>query len=89
MENEILNYEPEQSGGTKGERIEDMDEYNEPLYKEVKEFVNTLDTVSISMLQRRFKIGYNKSATFVERMEKEGLVGPPDGSKPRKVLKNR
>ncbi len=87
MEDEILNYEPE-NNKSKGGKIEDMDEYNEPLYKEAKEFVRTLDTVSISMLQRRFKIGYNKSATFVERMEKEGLVGPPDGSKPRKVFKN-
>jgi S-DNA-T family DNA segregation ATPase FtsK/SpoIIIE len=89
MEEEILNYEPETGKTEKNQRIEDMDEYNEPLYKEVKEFVRTLETVSISMLQRRFKIGYNKSATFVERMEKEGLVGPADGSKPRKVLKNR
>ena len=42
--------------------------------------------VSISMLQRRLRIGYNRAKRMVERMEQEGLVGPPDGVRGRKVL---
>ncbi|MDH3390212.1 MAG: DNA translocase FtsK [Desulfobulbaceae bacterium] len=41
---------------------------------------------SISMVQRRLRVGYNRAARMIEIMEKEGLVGPGDGSKPREVL---
>ncbi|MCA1744074.1 MAG: hypothetical protein LC631_09075, partial [Desulfovibrionales bacterium] len=42
---------------------------------------------SISLIQRRFRIGYNKAALFIEQMEKDGILGPQEGSKPRQVLK--
>ncbi|MBQ5727863.1 MAG: hypothetical protein IIV56_02935, partial [Mailhella sp.] len=41
--------------------------------------------VSISLLQRRFRIGFNRAARFVEQMEKDGILGQADGTKPRMV----
>ena len=41
---------------------------------------------SVSMLQRRFRLGYNRAARIVDVMEERGIVGPPDGARPRKVL---
>lgn len=41
---------------------------------------------SVSMLQRRFRIGYNRAARIVDIMEQRGIVGPPDGARPRQVL---
>lgn len=63
---------------------EDLDD----LWDEVLTFIKSRDTVSISMLQRQFRIGYNRSARLVDDLENHGYVGPQDGSKPRQVLIN-
>jgi len=50
------------------------------------EFVIAQDKASVSMLQRKFRIGYNRAARIMDELESKGIVGPEDGSKPRKVL---
>jgi len=61
------------------------DEYDEK-YDEAVAFVAELGQASISLIQRRFRIGYNRAARIVEKMEAEGVVGASDGIKPREVL---
>ncbi|MBN2795868.1 MAG: DNA translocase FtsK [Clostridia bacterium] len=53
------------------------------------ELVVDMEQASISMLQRKFKIGYNRAARLIDEMEERGVVGPSQGSKPRTVLINR
>ncbi len=66
---------------------EDMDDITEdPLYNKAVDFVVTQGKASISMIQRHLRIGFNRAARFVEQMEKDGIVGPQEGSKPREVL---
>ena len=45
-----------------------------------------MEEVSVSKLLREMRLGYNKAAKIIERMEREGVVGPPNGVKPRQVL---
>lgn len=61
---------------------EDTDE----LYDEAVKLVVEMQSASISMLQRRFRIGYSRAARIIDQMEARGVVGPPDGSRPRQVL---
>jgi S-DNA-T family DNA segregation ATPase FtsK/SpoIIIE len=56
------------------------------LYLEIIEFVRQQGKVSISLIQRRFSIGFNKAARYVEQMEQDGIIGPANGSKPREVM---
>jgi S-DNA-T family DNA segregation ATPase FtsK/SpoIIIE len=74
-------------GNTDEEKIAD-DEYDEK-YQEAVELVTQTGQASISMLQRRLRVGYNRAARMIEIMEREGLVGPSDGIKPRQVLIHR
>jgi S-DNA-T family DNA segregation ATPase FtsK/SpoIIIE len=59
----------------------------DPLYSDVVDFVTTLPQVSISLLQRRFRIGYNRSARLIDTLEARGILMPADGGKFRKVLR--
>ena len=63
-----------------------FEEETDELYDEAVQLVIEMQTASISMLQRRFRIGYSRAARIVDQMEARGVVGPPDGSRPRQVL---
>jgi DNA segregation ATPase FtsK/SpoIIIE, S-DNA-T family len=61
-------------------------EVNDELYEEAVELITEMQTASVSMLQRRFRIGYTRAARLIDEMEARGIVGPYEGSKPRVVL---
>lgn len=75
----------ESEGGALGGAAGDL--ANDSVYNEAVDFVMNQGKASISLLQRRFRIGFNRSARYIEQMELDGIVGPADGSKPRPVLK--
>ena len=65
--------------------VDEEDDYDER-YDDAVALVTQTRTASISMIQRRLRIGYNRAARIIERMEREQVVGPSDGVKPREVL---
>jgi len=67
--------------------MEPVDASEGNLYDEVKDFVIKSQKASASLLQRKFKIGYNRAATLIDQLEEDGIIGPATGnSKPREVL---
>lgn len=70
----------DETDGINGE--EELDER----YDEAVALVTQTGQASISMVQRRLRVGYNRAARMIEMMEKEGVVGPADGAKPREVI---
>lgn len=70
----------------KGNLPQSKDDDADELLPEAIECVVTAGQASVSMLQRRFRIGYNRAARIVDMMEARGIVGPQDGSRPRQVL---
>jgi S-DNA-T family DNA segregation ATPase FtsK/SpoIIIE len=72
------------------EEEEDEDEIElDEKYHDAVNLVIQTDQASISMLQRKLRVGYNRAARMIEIMEREGIVGPSDGIKPRMVLGRR
>lgn len=67
---------------TSGDGYDDEDEE----YENCREFVIQAQKASTSLLQRKFRIGYNKAARIIDRLEEEGVIGPQLGSKPREVF---
>ena len=64
----------------------DKEEYDDPLYNQIVDFAISTGKISASLLQRRFRVGYNRAARIVDLLEERGIIGPPNGSKPREVL---
>ena len=85
----MLNLDEDTTTDKSASQIEDAnqkEEYDDPLYNEIVEFVVQNQKASASLLQRRFKLGYNRAARIIDLLEERGIIGPPNGSKPRVVL---
>ncbi len=65
---------------------EKEEELDDEMYEKALSIVGLTGYASTSMIQRKLKIGYNRAASLLEKMEEEGIVSPPDGSKPREIL---
>ncbi|CAO0821095.1 DNA translocase FtsK [Desulfarculales bacterium] len=72
--------------GGEGEDEENGGEGEDERYADAVGLVRQTGQASISGLQRRLRVGYNRAARMIEQMEREGIVGPSDGSRPREVL---
>jgi len=82
----LLNLDsPESSTSTVGVNENNTDD-DDPLYNEIVKFVIESQKASASLLQRRFKLGYNRAARIIDLLEDRGVIGPQNGSKPREVL---
>ena len=62
------------------------EEYDDPIYNEVVDFAVSAGKISASLIQRKFRLGYNRAARIIDLLEERGVIGPPNGSKPREVL---
>lgn len=74
---------PYEQGGADG--FIDEEEEFDSLYEQAKEVVISTGNASTTFLQRKLKIGYARAASLMDQLEKKGVVGPPEGSKPRKI----
>jgi DNA segregation ATPase FtsK/SpoIIIE, S-DNA-T family len=72
---------PNMEGGSGNE------DENDPLFDDAVRLVFEFGKASTSLLQRRLRIGYGRAAHLIDLMERDGLVGPADGSRPRELLK--
>ncbi|MBR7041994.1 MAG: DNA translocase FtsK [Bacilli bacterium] len=69
-----------------GDDYSSADEYDDPIYNEVVDFAVQTGKISASLIQRKFRLGYNRAARIIDLLEERGIIGPPNGSKPREVL---
>ncbi len=87
FDEKFMNLEAAKEQGNAGGEVKTKEEeYDDPLYDEIVEYVITSGKASASLLQRRFKLGYNRAARIVDLLEERGIIGPQNGSKPREVL---
>ena len=66
---------------------ESEDNYEDPLYDEIVDYAISAGKISASLIQRKYRLGYNRAARIIDLLESRGIVGPQNGSKPREVLK--
>ena len=62
------------------------EEYEDPLYNEIVDYAIQAGKISASLIQRKYRLGYNRAARIIDLLEERGVIGPPNGSKPREVL---
>jgi S-DNA-T family DNA segregation ATPase FtsK/SpoIIIE len=77
------------ASGDAEEEVAAGDDVDDELYQEAVRICCEMGRASTSTLQRRLRIGYGRAAHLIDLMEKDGIVGPPDGTRPREVLKGR
>ena len=85
----LANLDSVSNGDKSSSQVEDMNQeenYDDPLYNEIVQFVIESQKASASLLQRRFKLGYNRAARIIDLLEDRGIIGGQNGSKPREVL---
>jgi len=87
---ELLKAPKEDAAAAEGEtEAPEGEEVDDDLYKEAVRVVCEMGRASTSTLQRRLRIGYGRAARLIDIMEKDGIVGPADGPRPREVLKKK
>jgi S-DNA-T family DNA segregation ATPase FtsK/SpoIIIE len=79
------NYRPEVLEAKKEVEAAAADQEYDEMYDQAIAIVTETQQASISMIQRRLRVGYNRAARMIEQMERDGVVGPADGAKPREV----
>ena len=72
--------------GNYNDGYESEEEYDDPLYNEIVDFAIKTGKISASLIQRKYRLGYNRAARIIDLLEERGIVGPQNGSKPREVL---
>jgi len=85
----ILTHQPLGGNGKASSRattVEEIEDLSDPMYDQAARLVVETRKASASYIQRRLRLGYTRSARLLDMMEKEGIVGPPAGSKGRDVL---
>lgn len=86
IDQQKASYQEEMIPEDTNEVTEDVDD---AIYDDAVQLITEMQTASVSMLQRRFRIGYTRAARLIDAMEDRGIVGPYEGSKPRTVLANQ
>ncbi|MBR3049290.1 MAG: DNA translocase FtsK 4TM domain-containing protein [Bacilli bacterium] len=84
-DDEMMNLSAVDSSDSKSAGATDTSD-DDPLYNDIVKFVIENQKASASLLQRRFKLGYNRAARIIDLLEERGVIGPARGSKPREVL---
>jgi DNA segregation ATPase FtsK/SpoIIIE, S-DNA-T family len=90
---QLLETPKDENGKVEGEAGDDAEpggeQVDDALYQDAVRVVCEMGRASTSTLQRRLRIGYGRAAHLIDIMEKDGIVGPPDGTRPREVLKGK
>ena len=84
---ETLTMDDEEMKATSSfEPSDSRDATEEPLYNEIVEYAINSGKISASLIQRKYRLGYNRAARIIDLLEERGIIGPQNGSKPREVL---
>lgn len=78
---------PPTDEGGEGDEDEEFSGEQDPMYQDAVRIVLEMGKASTSTLQRRLRLGYGRAARILDMMQRDGIIGPPDGSRPREVLK--